>query len=140
VNLNRLQLHQAAMDALQTGNLGQAEVLLRRLLAEQPNDLEGLYSLARIGYISGRPDLVIEAMGRCIELDPKDGSSYHNLGNALRSKGLHDGAIAALRTAIQLMPNLADAHNTLLAQAADRADTAQKSGRRAPLSPCQIYA
>ena len=101
------------MDALQTGNLGQAEVLLRRLLAEQPNDLEGLYSLARIGYISGRPDLVIEAMGRCIELDPKDGSSYHNLGNALRSKGLHDGAIAALRTAIQLMPNLADTHNTL---------------------------
>ena len=128
------------MDALQTGNLGQAEVLLRRLLAEQPNDLEGLYSLARIGYISGRPDLVIEAMGRCIELDPKDGSSYHNLGNALRSKGLHDGAIAALRTAIQLMPNLADAHITLLAQAAGRADTAEKSDRKAPLSPCQIYA
>ena len=65
------------MDALQAGNLGQAEVLLRRLLAEQPNDLEGLYSLARIGNISGRPDLVIEAMGRCIELDPKDGSAYH---------------------------------------------------------------
>lgn len=113
VDLNQGQRHQAAMHALRAGDLGRAEPLLLRLHEELPHDLDVLYGLAQIGFISGRSDLVIETMQRCIKLDPKDGSSYHNLGNALRSKGHHDEAIAALRTAIRLMPNPADAHNTL---------------------------
>lgn len=107
------QIYQAAMHFLRSGDLGQAEGLLRMLLTQYPNSVNVLYGLAEIGYITGRPDLVIATMRRCIELDPKDGSSYHNLGNALRSKGHHDEAIVALRKAIRLMPDPADAHNTL---------------------------
>ena len=107
------QIHQAAMQCLRSGDLGGAEGLLHQLLAQRPNDLNVIYGLAEIGFHTGRPDLVIAMMRRCIALDPNDGGAYHNVGNALRSKGEHDEAIAALNVAIRLMPNLADAHNTL---------------------------
>lgn len=83
------------------------------LLPQFPNDMNVLYGLAQIGFMTGRPDLVIAMMRRCIELDPRDAGSHHNLGNALRSAGHHDEAIAALQTAIRLDPQLADAHNSL---------------------------
>ena len=101
------------MQALQVGDLGQAEALLIRLLEEQPRDLDVLYGLARIGFLTGRPELTIETMRRCIQLDPKDGAAYHNLGNALRSRADHEEAITALHKAIRLMPNPAEAHNSL---------------------------
>ena len=101
------------MQCLRSGDLGRAESLLHQLLAQRPNDLEVIYGLAEIGFHTGRQDLVIAMMRRCIDLDPNDGGAYHNLGNALRAKGEHDEAIVALKTAIRLMPNPADAHNTL---------------------------
>lgn len=101
------------MQCLESGDLGQAESLLRALLARYPNELNVLYGLAQIGFMTGRADLVIELMQRCITLNPNDGGSYHNLGNALRSKGHHDEAIAALHTAIRLTPDLAHTYNTL---------------------------
>ena len=101
------------MQCLQSGNIAQAEQLLQKLRVYRPSDLTVLYSLAEIGYITGRPDAVIEIMQRCIALDPNDAGAYHNLGNALRTKGMHDEALEALATAIRLTPDLADAHNTL---------------------------
>lgn len=107
------QVFWAAKQCLQSGDLPQAEKLLQLLLGQFPNDLNVLYGLAEIGFKTGRADLVIETMRRCIELDPTDGASYHNLGNALRSAGHHDEAITTLNTAIALMANPADAHNSL---------------------------
>ena len=101
------------MQCLRSGDLSRAESLLHQVLAQRPNDLEVIYGLAEIGFHTGRQDLVIAMMRRCIDLDPKDGGAYHNLGNALRAKGEHDEAIVALNVAIRLMPNPADAHNTL---------------------------
>jgi predicted O-linked N-acetylglucosamine transferase (SPINDLY family) len=113
VNPDPRQVYQTAMHCLRSGDLVHAEHLLAGLLGAFPNDMNVLYGLAEIGFITGRADLVITTMRRCIELDPDEGGSHHNLGNALRSKGHHDEAIAALKTAIRLMPNPADAHNTL---------------------------
>ncbi len=106
-------MYQAAMHCMRSGNLGRAEELLQKLRTYRPSDLAVLYGLAEIGFITGRPDLVIGIMRRCIELDPDDGGAYHNLGNALRSKGHHDEALVALEAAIRLTPTLADAYNTL---------------------------
>lgn len=110
---NPRRVYQNAMQFLRSGDLRRAERLLRSLLERFPNDLDVLYSLAQIGFIAGRSDLIIEMMRRCIELDPYDGGAYHNLGDALRSKGHHDDAIAELNEAIRLMPNPAAAHNSL---------------------------
>ena len=113
VTNNPRVVYQNAMQFLQSGDLRRAERLLQTLLERFPNDLSVLYSLAQIGFMAGRPDLVIEKMLRCIELDPYDGGAHHNLGDALRSKGRHDDAIVELNRAISLMPNPAAAHNSL---------------------------
>jgi len=113
VTKNPRVVYQNAMQFLQSGDLRRAERLLQTLLERFPNDLGVLYSLAQIGFMTGRPDLVIEKMRRCIELDPYDGGAHHNLGDALRSKGRHDDAIVELNRAIRLMPNPAAAHNSL---------------------------
>lgn len=113
VTNNPRVVYQNAMQFLQSGDLRRAERLLQTLLERFPNDLSVLYSLAQIGFMTGRPDLVIEKMRRCIELDPYDGGAHHNLGDALRSKGRHDDAIVELNRAISLMPNPAAAHNSL---------------------------
>ena len=110
---NPRQVYQRAMQFLQSGDLRRAERLLRTLLERFPKDRDVLYPLAQIGFLTGRPDLIVEMMRRCIELDPDDGGAHHNLGDALRSKGHHDEAIVELNTAIRLMPNPAAAHNSL---------------------------
>ena len=110
---NPQRVYANAMQFLRTGDLHRAERLLRNLLERFPNDLGVLYSLAEIGFKTGRSDLVIEKMRRCIELAPDDGGAYHNLGDALRSTGHHDEAIVELNNAIRLMPNPAAAHNSL---------------------------
>ena len=107
------QLYAVAMQCLNSGDMGQAERLLRMLLARYPNNINVLYGLAQIGFLTGRADLVISTMQRCIELNPNDGGSYHNLGNALRATGQHDKAIDALNSAIRLTPNLPHTYNTL---------------------------
>jgi len=84
VNNDPGQIHQAAMQCLRSGDLGGAEALLFQVLEQRPNDLEALYGLAEIGYHTGRADLVIAMMRRCIELDPNDGGSYHNLASSGR--------------------------------------------------------
>jgi len=143
VNHDPGQIKQAAMQCLRSGDLSQAEALFAQVLVHRPDDLEVIYGLAEIGFHTGRPDLVITMMRRCIELDPDDGGSYHNLGNALRSKGCHDEAIAALKTAIRLMPNPADAHNTMGLTLKDlgRMDEAVAAFRRAvSFNPAMLVA
>lgn len=110
---NPRQVYQRAMRLLDSGDLRRAERALRDLQLRFPNDLDVLYSLARIGFVSGRTELVISTMRRCVELDPNDGAAHHNLGNALRSAGRHDEAIVELQKALTHMPNPSDAHNTL---------------------------
>lgn len=105
--------YQEAIRLLESGDLRRAETLLQTLLKRFPNDLNVLYSLGRIGFISGNNKLLIATMRRCIALDPTDGGAYHNLGNALRRSGRHEEAITELDRAIQLMPNPSEAHNTL---------------------------
>ena len=104
---------QNAIHCLESGDLRRAEVLLQTLLKRFPNDQDVLYSLGRIGFISGNAKLIISTMRRCIALNPSDGGAHHNLGNALRSSGRHGEAIAELDRAIQLMANPSEAHNTL---------------------------
>ena len=72
------------MRCLEAGDLRRAEETLLKLLVRFPNDLDVLYSLARVGFLSGNANLVISSMRRCITLTPNDGSAFHNLGNALR--------------------------------------------------------
>ena len=137
------QIYQAAMQSLQSGDLSRAEGLLQMLLSRYPNSVDVLYGLAQIGYTTGRADLVIQTMQRCIALDPNDASAHHNLGNALRSKGHHDEAIAALDTAIRLAPDRAHPHNTLGLTLKDlgRVDEAVRAFRKAvSLDPSFVIA
>lgn len=143
VSKNPRQAFQRAMRFLESGDLRRAERILHDLNLQFPNDLDVLYSLARIGFVSGRADLVIATMRRCIELDPYDGGAYHNLGNALRSIGRHDEALIELNSAVHLMPNPSEAHNTLGLTLKDlgRMDEAVAAFRRAILlNPSSVIA
>ena len=57
--------------------------------------------------------------------------AHYNLGNVLDGKGDHEGAIAELREAIRLKPDLAEAHLDLAAALAGKGD------RKAALEECR---
>jgi tetratricopeptide (TPR) repeat protein len=54
--------------------------------------------------VLGRPDEVIVAYNRAIQLTPGYAEAHNNLGNALKEKGLLDEALARFRRAVALKP------------------------------------
>ncbi|HVK80053.1 MAG TPA: tetratricopeptide repeat protein, partial [Verrucomicrobiae bacterium] len=60
-----------------------------------------------------RPDLAAEQAGEIIAVEPRHGRAHFALGLAMAAVGDHTAAIAALRTATTLEPNLNAAWRTL---------------------------
>ena len=94
--------------------LGEAEILYRRLLEQQPGHAQGLGMLAML--LADQPGREAEAetaLHHHLALRPADGASLHRLGRLKAGQG-DDAAAAALfrRAAVQL-PKLAPVFNDL---------------------------
>lgn len=109
---SRAGLEQAARH-LQQGDLVQAELLLRAILRDAPEDAE---AIGRLGYVAWRRGQTAEALSLCeraARLRPTEARFHANLGIVLRDAGRLDEAIAAYRRAIACDPASAQAHNNL---------------------------
>ena len=97
----------------QSGNLGQAEELYNKILADDPHHPDALHLLGVVAYQVGKADIAVQLMIKAIEKDSNQPLYYSNLGNALRDLGNLDDAIASYQEALRIKPDLAEAHYNL---------------------------
>jgi predicted O-linked N-acetylglucosamine transferase (SPINDLY family) len=108
-----------AESALSQGQLKQAALLCRQLLARDARNIGARYFLALTHAVGGEVDIAIEHWQQVLQVDPENFLSLANLGSALAQQGRHRDAAARLREALRLDGSQAQVHynlaNSLLA-------------------------
>ncbi len=110
-------LRELGAAALATGDLERAVDVLARATAAAPGDAEAWLSYGRALVKSSLPDEGRRALRRSLELDPRRGGAWNDLGSLEATLGDIDAAVAAWNQAVKhepgyVMPyrNLARAH------------------------------
>src|SRR5262245_21485892 len=98
-----------ALEHHQAGRLSAAEQIYRQILTVEPDHVHALHLLGVITYRTGNLAAGIEYIRRAIALKGTVPVFHGNLGNALKSQGNVDEAIAAYRRALELKPDFVEA-------------------------------
>src|SRR5271156_4035414 len=106
------QFFYLALQHHKAGRLPEAEILYRKILAQQPGHSEAMHNLGVIAIQAGRNDIAVDLIRSAIALRPNWPEAYSNLGNALKNEGQLDEAISAYRKSIALGPGNAAFHRT----------------------------
>ena len=107
------------------GRLQEAEALLRRIIAAQPNCAPAFNLLGVIAHQAGRTGLAADLVGRAIALDGAQATFHANRGEMCRLLGQLEEAIAHGERAIVLDPTQAAAHSNLGIALFDKKDYAR---------------
>lgn len=112
--VNKLQIRRLLETAVahqRAGRLREAEPLCRRVLSMQPQNADALFLLGLVTQATRRYAESAELFQRAVEANPKSATYYAHLGISLGGMGLRRGAeaIAALRSAVALDPNIPEA-------------------------------
>jgi protein O-GlcNAc transferase len=94
--------------------LNEAVACFKKLLARQPDLVDGHNDLGITYAYLGNLDDAIACYQTAIQLKPDFDSAYNNLGSALHGKGKSDEAIACYRKALAYQPDYPDAYGNLL--------------------------
>ncbi len=123
----------AALQLHRGGSLAEAEMLYRRILQSQPDNLDALHFLGLLCHQQNRRSEAGELIRRIIAQDPQNADAHNNLGNVMEGAGELSQAEACYRSAISLRPDHASAHNNLgvVLMAQQRAAEAVAAYRRA---------
>jgi len=97
----------------QAGRMREAEIMLRQILAQQPNHVDALNLLGVMAAQAGRFEMAVELIRKALALNPNMPVVQSNLGNVLHDSGDQDAAIAAYHKALEIDPNYAEAHYNL---------------------------
>jgi protein O-GlcNAc transferase len=120
-----LQLQQTLQQATrlhQQGQLPAAEQLYRQILAQAPNNPDGLRLLGLLLLQTGRLGDAVSLLERSIKIAPNVASTHNTFGEALRALNRVSESEAAYRTALRLNPKMPEAWNNL-------ANALQQQGR-----------
>ncbi len=93
----------------QAGQLPQAEVLYRQVLAVNPNHADSLHLLGIIARQVGQPAPALEHIETAIRLQPRAPAYHTSRGNALKDLGRTKDAEAAYRAALRLQRDFPEA-------------------------------
>ena len=117
----------AAREALQRGQLQEAEGLCVEALALRSDHREGLFLLAAIQRFSRRPLKALATSTRLIEIDSGSGRAYQERGLCLRALGRDGDALTAFQDAVALNSGLLPSWRALaeLQQAAGNPDAVE---------------
>ncbi|MCC7541230.1 MAG: 4Fe-4S binding protein [Deltaproteobacteria bacterium] len=110
--------------AIGHGVLPTAEGALRRVLSDEPDDVEARMRLAAVLTRSGRAADAVRELRIATNARPRDARLQADLGVALAMAGSTDAARRALTIAVRIDPGLAVAHTNLGLLLADRGDLA----------------
>lgn len=97
-------LRQAAFDAYRAGDFTGAEAAYRRLLDQNPEDIDARMTLGVVLRRLGRLEEAISLLEDVSKTAPNDFRAFANLGLALQTAKRLDDAIAAYRQAYRLEP------------------------------------
>jgi Flp pilus assembly protein TadD len=86
---------------------------VKEAIALAPDDGYSFFVLGQIKFRQDKFDEALDALGKAAKLEPLSAPIHNLLGLTLGQKGMRVPAETALRKAIQLDPNLGDAHNNL---------------------------
>src|SRR5262245_59731313 len=109
-------LHELFADAVrhqQAGRLAEAGTIYRHILTYAPTHTQTWYALGVVTHQSGDYAGSAEAFERALASNPDWAEALSNLGLALLSLGKPDEAAARCRRAVELQPNLVEAHYAL---------------------------
>ena len=106
------QAFQSAIEHHRAGRLRDAEQIYRQILFQDPNNADALHLLGMIANQTGHPKEASELIAKSVAIHPAAESCF-NLAVALEIIKEYDRAIAALRQAIALKPDWAEAHGNL---------------------------
>jgi predicted O-linked N-acetylglucosamine transferase (SPINDLY family) len=111
--MNLDQLLETGAEHHRAGRLGEAEVIYRQILSQDPDYADALHLLGVLAHQIGRHGDAIDLIRRAISLRPDAAPYYGNWAIALAAAGRLSDAIAAQRHAVTLDPSSAEAHNNL---------------------------
>ncbi len=122
-----------AKAALQKGQVRDAASAAEALLAEAPDDLDGLYILAVAQRYLKQPGEALKTLDRLKTAHPAYGRAYQEVGHVLRAQGDTGAAISAFERAVNLNPALQASWQALseLHKAAGDETGAERCGRQA---------
>jgi tetratricopeptide (TPR) repeat protein len=98
-----------AADCIRTGDLAQAESLLREVLRKKPQNPDALHLLGLVAHLLGKYQPAASLIEKAIEGRPSDSRMHSNCGEAYRRLGDLDRACLFIRRALELDPQNADA-------------------------------
>jgi tetratricopeptide (TPR) repeat protein len=98
---------------LEQDRFADAEKTLAQAMAVDSHDPACLYTLGRLKYRQEKYDEALDALSLSAKLIPDEPRTQYFLGKTLIQKGNRTAAEAALRKAVHLRPNWADAHFSL---------------------------
>src|SRR5438094_10193604 len=97
----------------QAGVLAEAERLYRKVLEQNPSDVDGLRYLGLLLVQTGRGEQAIDLLKRSIMRNGRIANTHNTLGEALRSVGKMSEAEAAYRDAVRIDPKSPEPWNNL---------------------------
>jgi Tfp pilus assembly protein PilF len=95
------------------GHLDECEKTVERALAVEPDDPGSLYLLGVLRYRQNKLDDAFDALSLSAQYNPTNSATQNFLGCVLADKGLRAPAETALRRAVQIDPDYAEAHFNL---------------------------
>ena len=108
-----LQQLQAAVALHNKGELDQAELIYRNVLAVEADNFHALRFLGCLCRLKGAYVEGIDLLRKAVSLRPSDVDCIYNLGNILSESGSHQQAISVLESCLVLREEFAEAKETL---------------------------
>lgn len=95
---------QQAIQAFQSGNFDSANLILKRVLKVDSNNLHALHVLGLIKASQADYKEATDFLGRAVRISPSDPSIQYNLAKALADSGNNRDALAHYKKAVALAP------------------------------------
>ncbi len=102
-----------ALGHLNAGRVGDAEGVLREVLALDPTNDRAMSEMARVAFMTGRGEAAVELLRGADALNPSVVEHKANLGMVLSNLNRLDEAIAVFRSLLEAQPDRAEIWNNL---------------------------
>ena len=99
------------ISAAQIGDLDQAVLAFKRVLAIKPDYAEAYNNMGNALKQQGKLEEAIEAYNKALAIKPDYAEAYHNMGIVLKEQGEREEAIEAYSKALTIKPDYAEAYN-----------------------------
>lgn len=94
-------------------DLGKAEGLYRKAIAQAPVKLQAYNELGYVLLRGKRPQEAVEVFRKAVQVDPTDANAHDSLGEGLLAVGQLDSAVAEYRRALEINPWFSESYPSL---------------------------